>query len=235
METRASVCLAVFEGERFIKQQVDSIVSQLGPTDELIISDDNSTDATIEVLDRYRRDIRVKLLKNEGPSGVVRNFENALQRSQGEYIFLADQDDVWHPEKINKMLEALQECDLAVSDCVVVDEELATISDSFFQLNHSGKGLMRNLFKNSYIGCCMALKRKVLEKSIPFPANIPMHDMWFGLVAERLFKVYFMPDKLVYYRRHDSNASVLQSRSSLWKRLEIRLKVLKDLYAIKNG
>ena len=232
---KVSVCLGVYNGQRFVIDQIESILLQLDPRDELIISDDNSTDASMELLEKYRSDRRVKVLKNEGPSGVVRNFENALQRSQGEYIFLADQDDVWHPEKIDKMLEALQECDLAVSDCIVVDEELATISDSFFQLNHSGKGLMRNLFKNSYIGCCMALKRKVLEKSIPFPANVPMHDMWLGLVAERFFKVYFMPEKLVYYRRHDSNASVLQSRSSLWKRLEIRLKVLKDLYAIKNG
>ncbi len=234
MQAKISICLAVYNGERFIKQQVDSIVCQLGTIDEVIISDDNSTDATLRILDQYKSDKRVTVLRNNGPSGIVWNFENALKRCQGEYIFLADQDDVWHPKKIEMMVEALLEYDLVVSDCAVVDQELATMHPSFFEFNSSKKGLLRNLIKNSYIGCCMALKRNVLEKAIPFPANVPMHDLWFGLVAERFFKVHFMPEKLVYYRRHGSNASDLQSRSSLWKRFKIRLQILRGLLEIKN-
>lgn len=98
---KVSVAMATYNGEKYLEQQIDSILMQLGSDDELIISDDHSSDRTVAIIEKYiNNDHRVKLFMNE-ESGVTSNFENAIKRTQNEIIFLSDQDDVWKPEKVS--------------------------------------------------------------------------------------------------------------------------------------
>ena len=98
---KISVCIATYNGERYIREQLDSILSQLSLDDEVIISDDGSKDSTIEIISSYL-DSRIKVFKNNGKHGYVGNFENALNHSSGDFIFLSDQDDIWELQKIEK-------------------------------------------------------------------------------------------------------------------------------------
>ena len=97
-----SVCMATYNGQKYLREQIESILCQLSANDELVISDDHSTDSTVDIIRSYG-DSRIKMYANELTKGVTHNFENALNKSKGDIIFLADQDDVWLPNKISKM------------------------------------------------------------------------------------------------------------------------------------
>ena len=205
-----SVCMAAFNGAAYIREQIDSIlISPL--VDELIVSDDASTDGTVDII-KSIADARLVLIEGPG-AGLIRNFEHALSKAKGEVVFLADQDDIWMPNKVERVLSALEGVDVVVTDCRVVDGALKEVCPSFFRLNHSAPGLLRNLAKNGYLGCCMAVRRRVLDVALPFPPDIAMHDWWLGLVAERIGRVCFLDEVLSLYRRHGGNASVTGQRS----------------------
>lgn len=223
-----SVCMAVKNGAAFIEEQIQSILPQLGVNDELIVSDDNSTDSTIKIVNAFA-DERIKVTINPN-GGIVDNFENAIKHSCGDKIFLADQDDVWVKDKIEKMSLHLNQFDVVICDCAIVDCHLQPQSNSFFEVNKSSKGLIKNIIRNSYMGCCMAFNRTILNKILPFPQNIAMHDLWIGLVAEVHYSVYFLPEQLVLYRRHSGNASSSPSKSSR----SIKTKVTTRLHLVKN-
>src|SRR5687768_11846473 len=118
-----SVCMATKNGAKYIREQLDSILAQLDPSDEIVISDDASTDETISLIESYN-DNRIRLLKNKSSVGISRNFEISLTVSKGEFIFLADQDDVWTSNKVEVMKKSLDRYDLVVSDCLLVDHSL---------------------------------------------------------------------------------------------------------------
>ncbi len=225
-----SVCMATKNGGRYLKEQMDSILAQLSEKDEVIVSDDKSTDDTVTILNSYN-DSRIKVLQNELPKGVTQNFENALRNCVGDYVFLSDQDDVWFPEKIETMVKSLQVADLVISDCVITDDDLTELHRSFFALNKSGGGIIKNLFSNSYMGCCMAFRNTVLKRALPFPPKTPIHDFWIGLVAARHFKVTFLKMPLMYHRRHSNNASSTARSSTqlLSSKLKIRFSLVRNI------
>jgi glycosyltransferase involved in cell wall biosynthesis len=227
--------MATRNGASYIAAQIDSILSQLSPTDELVISDDGSTDNTVPIIRAYH-DKRIKLIQHSFTQGVARNFEASLMASSGDLIFLADQDDVWMPFKIEVMRRHLKDHDLVISDCIMVDHSLRVKSRSFFSKNRSGKGLIKNLLKNSYMGCCMAFNRKLLRRALPFPKDIPIHDFWIGLIGEMHFNVKFIPDVLVYHRRHSSNTSSTGENSilSLPQKVANRYRIIKSLFLHKS-
>lgn len=226
-----SVCMATKNGAAFIREQLDSILPQLNPCDEIIISDDFSRDDTVSII-RSLRDPRIQVIENTSERGISKNFETSLSASRGNYIFLADQDDVWLPEKVEKMRNSLQHYDLVMSDCQLVDYALQLKKNSFYDLNHSGKGLFKNLIRNSYMGCCMAFNLKLKHRALPFPADIPIHDFWIGLIGELYFNVHFMREILVLHRRHDSNASTSgeSSQQSIQEKLTYRYRLVKNLF-----
>jgi glycosyltransferase involved in cell wall biosynthesis len=223
-----SVCMTTCNGEKYIQEQLVSILCQLGADDELIISDDGSTDRTLEIIQRYQEP-RIKILHNTKRHHVIGNFENALQQAGGDYIFLADQDDVWAPDKVSVVLAALATTDFVVSDCTVVDPDLTCMIPSFFQHNRSQRGFWKNLYHNSYIGCCMAFRKEVLPMCLPFPRHIPMHDIWLGFVAELFFRSRFIPQRLVLYRRHGDNSSPTSQTSQykIGKKVSFRFNLLR--------
>lgn len=201
-----SVCLATFNGSKYIVRQLKSILSQLGDNDEIIVSDDNSTDDTCDLLVSFN-DKRITVVKNSGNKGPVSNFENALKVAKGDYIFLSDQDDIWLPNKVSVMCAGLINNHLVLSNCEVVDKELVTLISSFFDYRNSKPGFWINMYKNSYIGCCMAFRREVLNYVLPFPKSIHMHDWWIGLLVELNGHVEFIEQPLMKYVRHGNNAS----------------------------
>lgn len=209
---KTSVCMATYNGQRHLRRQLESILRQLGDNDEVIISDDNSTDKTKQVVDSFY-DSRIRFFTNTGQRGPVGNFQNAINQSTGDYIFLADQDDVWLPNKIAVTTKLLLEYDLVLSNCTVVDDALNIIHPSFFDVRRSKKGFLRNLLKNSYMGCCMAFRRAVVSYTLPFPKQIHMHDWWIGLVTELKGKIYFCNEPLILYVRHGGNASPTGEKS----------------------
>lgn len=212
-----SVCLASYNGELYIREQLNSILSQLGVDDEIIISDDSSNDGTIKVIQSYD-DPRIILLESMPGTkklGVVKNFERAIRHASGDYIFLSDQDDIWLEGKVTSVIDALQNNLLVVTDCRVVDLHLQEINKSFFQLRRSGKGVIKNILKNSYLGCCMAFQKELLEVALPFPNKIAMHDIWLGCLADTLGQAYFIEQPFLLYRRHGKNASPTAERSTL--------------------
>lgn len=203
--------MASYNGASYVEDQLRSILA-FNEVDEVLVSDDGSSDDSAERI-KAIRDSRVRLVA--GPrQGLVRNFEFLLSQVQGDYIFLADQDDIWLPGKVPTMMAHLRCADLVVSDCTVVDERLNTINESFFDLRRSRSGLLHNIMQNSYLGCCIALRRQLLDHALPFPANLPMHDWWLGLVAETFGRPRFIDDRLMLYRRHGGNASTTAGSST---------------------
>lgn len=224
MGIRISVAMAVYNGEKFLQQQIDSIIKQLDYSDELIISVDPSDDDSKEIALKYIEDGRVSVYDGPG-KGAIRNFENALAHAKGEYIFLADQDDVWYEHKIGEVLPVLERDNVyaAVHDAFVTDINLNIISNTFFKVSFY-PGIFKNLIKNRYIGCCMAFKKAVLYLALPFPGRLPMHDQWIGILAKKLGDVVFIPKPLLYYRRHPS-AVTGQDKAGLFKRLRWRINI----------
>lgn len=210
-----SVCLATYNGEKYLREQVDSILIQLGDNDELIASDDGSTDSTIEILKSYN-DKRIKILHNLGKHGVNSNFENALKNAKGNYIFLSDQDDIWLPNKVNKCIEELMKSDCVIHDAIVVDDKLNITSQSFFTDRKSGAGFWKNLYKNTYLGCCMAFRKEVLQYALPYPSNLPIfQEGWIAMLADLNGTVSFIDFKGILFRRHSANTSFTAKKSSL--------------------
>ena len=211
MRKRISVAMVSYQGAKYIKEQLDSVLVTLGPEDEVIISDDGSKDGTREIILEYQKqDGRICLI--DGPkAGVKANVENALRACKGEYIFLADQDDIWMPEKVERVMAAFaeKEVGLVVHDAIVTDGTCKeVILDSFYSLKGSGEGVAKNIWRNTYIGCCMAFKRELLKEVLPIPSYIEMHDQWIGVINDKQKRgTCFLPDKLLKYRRHGNNAS----------------------------
>lgn len=227
-----SVCIATYNGEKYIKQQLDSILNQIDIDDEVIVSDDYSTDATVEIIKSFS-DSRIVIFENTG-KGLLQNFENAISKSRGDYIFLSDQDDIWAENKVQICLEDFKKgYELILSDCKIFDSETKEIvEESFFKFNNSKKGIINNLIRNSYIGCCMAFSSRLKDKALPFPETIAMHDSWIGLLGEIYFKVKFNDNKLINYRKHSSNASftaVGESEYSILKKLSFRFNTVFNL------
>lgn len=228
MSVKISVVIATYNGEKYLKDQLESIFVQLPADAEILISDDGSTDSTLEIVKAYNHS-QVKILSNGQKKGVIKNFEYALSFASGEIIFLCDQDDIWLPNKIQSSLKYLKKYDMVVSNCAIVDENLEVLIPSWFDVQKSGKGIIRNLISSTYMGSCMAFRRSLLKIALPFPSGIPMHDIWIGFVCELYFTSFFLDEKLILYRRHSSNASVTSADSTftLIEKMKFRINVLK--------
>ncbi|MCQ2515544.1 MAG: glycosyltransferase [Saccharofermentans sp.] len=202
-----SVAMASFNGERYIKNQIDSILMNLNDTDELVISDDGSTDNTIDIINSYN-DKRIHLIS--GPKkGINKNFENAIIHCNGDIIFLSDQDDVWYEGKVTTVLEAFNkyDCLLVQHDAVVKDGEGNVLYDSFANHRRVRCGVFKNWLRNSYHGCLIAFKKELVESVVPFPSTGCFHDQWIGIISDSHKKSVFIDEVLMEYRRYGSNAS----------------------------
>lgn len=227
-----SVCIATYNGSAYIRQQLESILSQLPENAEVVVADDGSTDGTLDVIAAVG-DGRVRILPQSEHLGPTYNFERALREAKGDVIFLSDQDDFWIPGKVPQMLSALENSVLAVHDANFMDGEgkpIATLGTMWKERPYKS-GVFANWLKNTYTGCCMAFRRELLEKALPFPKGLPMHDQWLGLMAERYFKVAEVNKPLIQYRIHEKNATHLVGGKSrgFVQRLKWRADLLRSL------
>jgi glycosyltransferase involved in cell wall biosynthesis len=199
--------MATYNGERYIEKQLNSIFSQLSENDEVIISDDNSSDKTVNIIQSYN-DKRIKLLKADFKSPVF-NFENAINHASGDYIFLSDQDDIWLAGRISEVLKIHknENAQLVVAKAQLIDGNDRVFKQSFYiEDNPISSSFFKNLYRNPYLGCCISFDRKILKHILPFPRYIAMHDIWIGLITQINYKCYYYNKKpLVQYRRYGEN------------------------------
>lgn len=230
---RVSVALAAFNGEKYIREQLDSILENLSKQDEIVASDDGSSDRTWDILKSYEgKDIPVRVIKGPG-RGVKQNINAALKCCRGKYIFLADQDDVWVSGKVDRVLRYLGKdgCSLVCHDAKVMNDSLTEVlMPSFFAYRGSKPGFYQNLLKNRYMGCCMAFERELLSDALPIPEEIEMHDQWLGMINDKKGKgSVFLPEQLLFYRRHETNVSDF-SHGSVPKMLRKRFALLRAIW-----
>ena len=215
-EPRVSACMAAYNGGPFVEAQMQSILTQLGPNDELVVVDDCSKDETVQRIEAMG-DARVRLLRHERNAGVVATFEDALRCATGEVLFLCDDDDLWVPTKVQRFMDVFAsrpDVEIVSSRVQIIDENDRPLPHS--RINRQGRflpGFWRNLIVNHYQGSAMAIRASLLGRVLPLPARGSfLHDVWIGTRSELLGgKTYFIDEDLLYYRRHSSNASRTKS------------------------
>lgn len=247
MKPKLSVCIPTYNGVKYIGEQIETILLQLSPFDEIIISDDHSTDETVRLIAGLN-DKRIKIFIHDkinnpykGTYGIIyqvyKNVENALLHAQGEYIFLADQDDIWLPQKVDKVMQAFAEGAACIlHNNKVVDGNHNILLESYFSLNEPSLHIEKLIFKCFFQGACMAFTKQVLEYALPFPANSISHDHWIAYNAcFRNLPVIFIQEPLLLYRRHGKNVSPSAEKSpnSLWFKLSYRFRLLYAFISIK--
>lgn len=222
-----SVCLASYNGDNFLRAQIDSVLNQLCVGDELIVSDDGSSDETVAILRTYGDRIRIVNIKRVG--GVVKNFELALNSARGDFIVLCDQDDVWLDGKIELLREQLPHASLLMMNALVTDGSLVPTGQNLYEYVGFRPGFIRNFISNSYVGCCIAFRREILEVVLPFPRNILWHDWYIALVAELMFHVSHVDTPTLLFRRHGNNASTTGRKSDRFfiEKVVVRLWMLR--------
>lgn len=231
-----SVCIATYNGEKYIKEQLQSILPQLSENDEVVVSDDNSCDKTIDVINSLC-DKRIKIYTHEKEpykfliDKSTHNFANALKYAKGNIIFLSDQDDKWVANKVNLMVNQLQSHYMVISDCYVADAKLNIINESYFGIRKRTYGIWDTFWKSPFLGSCMAFRREVLEAAFPFPKYGVGHDLWLALVSIRKFDLAYIMRPLSYYRRHKDTVTIsgLANNTTFLFKLRYRIFLLKAI------
>lgn len=231
MEIRASVAMAVYNGEKYIREQIDSILAVMDENDELVISYDASTDGTLAVINGYAaQDPRIRVLINQKP-GVQNNFNNAVMACRGKYIFLSDQDDAWIGDKIRVVVRAFEQtnADLVVHDGYMTDADFQPLPRTIFERSGTYNGPIRNIIQGNFWGCCMAFKAEMRDILCPFPSeNKVGHDLWIGVMTGFYGSITRVNECLLLHRLHDSNVTVT-SRRKLPVILRHRISLLKAI------
>lgn len=207
-KSKISVAMCTFNGERFLAEQLDSILNQTYQNIELVIVDDCSTDGTVELLEGYaQRDQRIRVIRNHQNLGFVQNFAKAMGECSGELIALADQDDIWFPEKIASLYHDIGDNWLIYSQISPVDSTGKLLNFKFPKVNrlegHCPLALMLN---NCVTGHASLLRKEMLPLAMAAISDMPYHDQWLAIVASSRGALKASDKVLSYYRQHDNNA-----------------------------
>ena len=207
--------MATYNGAAYIERQLRSILCQLAPADEVILVDDHSSDATLDVVGRIG-DRRIKIYRNDFNEGIIRTFERSLRHASGDVIFLSDQDDIWYPEKVKKFMEVFDgrpDVTLVLSDAKIINDADEVVAESYLETRGGfSSGIWHNIVKNKYLGCTMAFRRSMIDMSLPIPKDVPMHDVWIGCINSIYGKSCLLNAPLMGYRRHRYNATPSRRR-----------------------
>lgn len=204
--------MATYNGEKYLAEQLDSIINQTYHNWNLLIRDDSSTDRTLEIIQDYqKKDNRIKLLKdNKGNLGIVKNFEELLKNSESEFIMFSDQDDIWIENKLDmylKMIEKIKNKGFMIhSDAILFDKNKSNIlKDTFISKKAINKGL-ENVFFNYFVqGATILISKEIKNFILPFPKEVYLHDRYIHLISELFFERIFVNKALIYYRQHGDN------------------------------
>jgi len=236
-ETRlVSVVLGTYNGEAFLKEQLDSVLAQTYPHFEIIAVDDASSDGTVDILREYAaRDSRIKIYVNENNLGFIRNFEKGCSLSKGHWISVCDQDDYWYPEKIEKMVRAIGDRPMIYCDSELCDAGLRPIGKKISDIvNYQSFDDCRQLcvFSRMY-GHATLITRSLFDKASPFIPEMP-HDGWLAFHATLCGGVAYLPDVLVKYRQHAANVyGVVGGKSKKRDRLQRTERKKRELTRIR--
>jgi len=227
--------MATYNGELYIRDQINSILTQIGSNDEVIIVDDCSVDKTFNILQDYvSKDARIKIFRNEKNIGHVINFERALSISCGDLVILSDQDDIWAENKYQKIIEIFN-----------TNDSVGMIYHSFQKINSDGFSIEKNplysnrvlkinrplfllcqFFSFAVFGCTMAMRRKIVSIALPFPQYATYaHDHWLTVLSSFISEVVFLDMPLVLYRQHGRNVTP-KFGLNIFDKINVRFKLL---------
>jgi glycosyltransferase involved in cell wall biosynthesis len=234
-----SVCMATFNGEAFITEQVVSILEQLKPSDELIVVDDCSTDGTLEKI-RKIKDPRISIHVNETNRREVFSFSRAMFLAKNDHLFLSDQDDIWLPGRVALM----QQC-ITSSGANVVTSNFYWIDANNKQINvrydgvksYTSKMHFKNIVdifvgKTNYFGCAMALRREFAQMILPIPSFVESHDLWIALASNLAGSNAHLDERTFLKRRHNNNTTSTVSTRNLIQKLKSRVVFLKSIFKL---
>lgn len=211
-----SIAMTTYNGERYLREQLDSILGQTIRDFELYVCDDNSTDSTWMILQEYqKKDNRLFLFRNEQNLGFKKNFEKAIGYCKGEYVALSDQDDEWMPDHLEKLLSIIGDNMLACGNSDLIDEKgnkigltLAEMESlDVFPENPIDLAYTITYFRSAFQGASMLIKRDFLPYALPIPEGANYHDSWFSLLSCFLGGMAYTFDIVNQYRMHSSNVT----------------------------
>jgi glycosyltransferase involved in cell wall biosynthesis len=211
-----SVCMATYNGSKYISRQLSSIIHQLTDEDEIIIVDDCSRDDTVLKIN-FINDKRIKIFVNEINVGSTQSFARSLSFAEKEIIVLSDQDDVWMDNKLSVIRQNFnsdRDLGLLMHDAIVVNSEMIVINESLFDLRKTSTKVLSNIISCTFYGCCMAFRKDSLQYILPIPKSSGVHhDLWIGMIMKLTGrKVLLTEEKLINFIRHGNNTSTLTRR-----------------------
>ena len=231
-----SVVLCTYNGARFLAEQVESILQQSSPVSELIISDDASTDNTLEVARMLSaKDNRIRLISLTTNIGITANFQQAVLAAQHDLIAVADQDDIWHPDKMARLIQAF-ESDAVLIYCDAVKFSVkppmdAVASNKNRRIEGSDPRYI-GIF-NTVSGHSILFRKRLLTAAFPLPAGV-YPDWWLSVVAMAEGRVQFLPEILVYHREHDNNMTLQRNFTAEQHRRRFRQNLVRHLDAFRH-
>ena len=234
-----SIAMATYNGEVFLRKQLDSIFNQsLKPT-EVIVCDDNSTDKTAQILEEYKIRYGLQYHINSERLGYIKNFEKAMSLCNGDYIALSDQDDIWTPNKLEVLVSLIENHSLISSDASLINAEDEIIQPSFAKYSklkiNLNEDVLHYIFNPFVTGCTTLFKRGLFLKSCPLPAHIP-HDFWLALNAKQTEGLVYTSEKLIMYRQHTSNTlgATKKNKDVKWEHLSNKQNQAKRLESLSR-
>lgn len=210
-----SIAMTTYNGEKFLKEQIDSILAQTYTDFELVIVDDCSTDSTWEILCTYKQNQKVRIFKNEKNLGFKSNFEKAISLCTGDFIALSDQDDVWLENHLQVLLDTIDQKDLACANAILVDKNLKDLGSRMSDVTKikkipsGSKALLTYFLSNHYFvqGSTCLLTKGFVQKALPIPTEIDYHDTWFSLFCAANNGLNYTKEPILLYRQHKNNVS----------------------------
>jgi glycosyltransferase involved in cell wall biosynthesis len=224
-----SVALAIYNGEKYIAEQLESIIKQSYPTYEIIISDDASKDDTIKIVKQYKKNHpNIKLLENKNNIGMNQNFEQVIRKCSGQLVAICDQDNIWKEDRLEKIIKNFNNEILIFSDSTIIfsnGEPYKKLSEIKKYKFTSGKSPKEFYYYNAIFGHNIVFRRELLNEIFPFPKTGINYDGWIAFVASCVGKIGYIDEPLVYFRWHDSNITHripsledrLQKKEPKWK------------------
>lgn len=199
-----SIAMATYNGGKYLKEQLDSIYNQTYKNIEVIVSDDCSSDKTIDILKEYKYKYGLQYFVNETNLGFKKNFEKVMSLCSGDFIALADQDDIWIENKIEVLMKEIGKSSLIHSACSLIDENSNEISPLWIKEDDFRYSFAKFIFGNTVTGCTVLFKKELLKNAFPIPSGEKYHDWWLALLATKMNGITYCDQALVKYRQHST-------------------------------
>ena len=208
MNKLVSICIATYNGQEYLKEQLDSVCNQTYKNIEILIQDDGSSDNTINIIQTYQKKHNIELFINDANVGYIKNFETLIKKARGEYIALCDQDDIWAENKIELLVNNISDSSLIYSNSLLIDSTgnslNKTLQEKLKNNFIASKEPLNFFFDNSVSAHAVLFKKELLSTIFPFPEHI-YFDAWIALNAANEEGVSYLEQNLVYYRQHSTN------------------------------